>query len=74
MGDLVMYTIANDRRGQAKPEGRMPTESIWLVAVLVTLFLMSIAVNAITFFADSNSQPRPSTAQDCSLAIGSGIQ
>jgi hypothetical protein len=62
-----MFTTAIGLRGQAQREGWMPTKTMRLAALLGTLVLMSIAVNALTIFADSNVRQRSSAAADCSV-------
>ena len=60
-----MHTIPAARRGQARPEGQVPTESvfIWIVAVVGTLIFMII------FLADGNPRARTSAVQDCSVIV-----
>jgi hypothetical protein len=60
-----MFTMASGLRGQAQREGSVPTKSVRLAALLI-LVLMSIAVNALTIFADSNARQHPSATADCS--------
>ena len=48
-----MFTMAIGLRGQAQREGWMPTKTVRLAALLGTLILMSIAVNALTIVADA---------------------
>jgi len=57
--------MASGLRGQAQREGSVPTKSVRLAALLI-LVLMSIAVNALTIFADSNARQHPSATADCS--------
>jgi len=61
-----MFTMASGLRGQAQREGSVPAKSVRLTALLGTLVLMSIAVNALTIFADSNARQHPSATADCS--------
>jgi hypothetical protein len=61
-----MFTMASGLRGQAQREGSVPTKSVRLAALLGLLVLMSIAVNALTIFADSNARRRSSATADCS--------
>jgi hypothetical protein len=56
-----MPTMASGPR-----EGSVPTKSVRLAALLGTLVLISIAVNALTIFADSNARRRSSATEDCS--------
>jgi hypothetical protein len=60
-----MFTMASGLRGQAQREGSVPTKSLRLAALLGTLVLMSIAVNAL-IIADSNARQRSSATADCS--------
>jgi hypothetical protein len=53
-------------RGQAKREGWMSTKTVRLAALLGTLILMSVAVNAMVILAHgSNIRPRTSSAEKC---------
>jgi hypothetical protein len=61
-----MFTMAIGPRGQAQRKGWEPTKAVRLAALLGALVLMSIAVNALTMFADSKSRHGPSAAADCS--------
>ena len=45
-------------RGQAQRKASVPTKSVRLAALLGILVLMSIAVSALTIFADSNARRR----------------
>jgi hypothetical protein len=65
-GDSVMFTMASGLRGQAQREGSVPAKSVRLAALLGTLVLMSIAVNALAIFADGNARQRSSATADCS--------
>ena len=47
-----MFTMAIGPRGQAQRKGWEPTKAVRLAALLGALVLMSIAVNALTIFAD----------------------
>ena len=60
-----MFTMASGLRGQAQRERWVPTKSVRLAALLI-LVLMSIAVNALTIFADSNARQHPSATAECS--------
>jgi len=64
-----MFTMASGLRGQAQRERWGPTKSVRLAALLGTLVLMSIAVNALTIFADSNARQSSSTTADCSAVM-----
>lgn len=64
-----MFTMASGLRGQAQRERWVPTKSVRLAALLGTLVLMSIAVNALTIFADSNARQPSSTTADCSAVM-----
>jgi hypothetical protein len=64
-----MFTMASGLRGQAQRERWVPTKSVRLAALLGTLVLMSIAVNALTIFADSNARQSSSTTADCSAVM-----
>ena len=66
-----MFTMAIGLRGQAQREGWMPTKTMRLAALLGTLVLMSIAVNALTVVADSTVRQRSSAAADCSAVAES---
>jgi hypothetical protein len=62
----VMFAMALGPRGLAQRKEWMPTKTVRFAALLGTLVLMSIAVNALTIFADSSVRQRSSTAVDCS--------
>jgi hypothetical protein len=59
-----MFTMALGLRGQAKQE--VPTKAMRLAALLGTLILVSVAVNALIVVAHSNARARPSAARSCS--------
>jgi hypothetical protein len=61
-----MFAMASGLRGQAQRGGSVPTKSVRLAALLGTLVLMSIAVNALIIFADSNARHSSSATADCS--------
>lgn len=61
-----MFTMAIGLRGQAQREGWMPTKTMRLAALLGTLVLMSITVNALMVVADSTVRRRSSASEDCS--------
>jgi hypothetical protein len=61
-----MFTMAIGQRGQAQRKTSVPTKSVRLAALLGILVLMSIAVNALTIFADSNARRRSLATADCS--------
>jgi hypothetical protein len=61
-----MFTMASGLRGQAQREGPVPTKSLRRAALLGTVVLMSIAVNALIIVADSNARQRSSATADCS--------
>jgi hypothetical protein len=61
-----MFTMAIGPRGQANHEGWIPTKAVRLATLLGALVLVSIAVNALTVFADSNARLRSSAAGGCS--------
>src|SRR5262245_23303219 len=61
-----MFTMANSLRGQAQHKLSMRTRAVRVTALLGALVLVSIAVNALTVFADSNVRRRFSAAVDCS--------
>jgi hypothetical protein len=61
-----MLTMAIGLRGQAQRKGSVPTKSVRLAALLGSLVLMSIAVNALIIFADSNARQSSSATADCS--------
>lgn len=67
-----MFTMAMRLRGQAKPEGWAPTKGVRLAALLGALILMSVTVNALVVFADSNTRPRSSAATGCSAIAEMG--
>jgi hypothetical protein len=62
-----MFTTAMGLRGQAKQQESVPTKTLWLAALLATLFLMSVAVNALIVVADSNVRARSAAAGSCSI-------
>jgi hypothetical protein len=65
-----MSMMAIGLRGQAQRNGSVSTKSVRLAALVGTLVLMSIAVNALTIFADSNArQPSSTTTEDCSAVM-----
>jgi len=63
-----MFTMASGLRGQAQREGSVPARLAALLGTLV-LVLMSIAVNALTIFADSNARQPSSTTANCSAVM-----
>src|SRR5262245_11215664 len=66
-GDPVVFTMANGLTGQAQHKGSMPTKTVRVTALLAALVLASIAVNALTIFADRTIRQRSVVAPDCSL-------
>ena len=61
-----MFTMATGLRGQAQRQGWMPTKTTRLAALVGTLVLMSVAVNAFVHFADSTVRRHLSAPEDCS--------
>jgi hypothetical protein len=61
-----MLTISHDIRGHAGHLQWQPTQAMRLAALLATLIVMSVAVNALTNHADSNPRQQSSAAGDCS--------
>jgi hypothetical protein len=62
-GDQVMFTTANGPRGQANLEGHVPTKTMRAAALLGTLILVSIAVNALIIVADRSLRQPDSIAE-----------
>ena len=62
-----MFTIHPGLGGHAAHLEWQPTKPARLAALLGTLIVVSIAVNASTIFADSNHRQRSSAAGDCSV-------
>jgi hypothetical protein len=62
-GEQVMFTMANGLRGQANPKGHVPTKTTRATALLGTLILVSIAVNALIIVADGSLRQPASTAE-----------
>ena len=60
-----MFTIQHGLSGHAAHGEWQPTKAMRLAALLGTLVVVSIAVNALTILADSGLR-RASTAADCS--------
>lgn len=67
-----MFTIHNGLGGHAAHGEWQPTRAMQLAALLGTLVVVSIAVNALTILADSNLRQGTSTAPSCS-AIGEEV-
>jgi hypothetical protein len=65
-----MFTMAIGLRGQAKHEEWVSAKVVRLTALLGTLILVSIAVNALAIFADSKVRPRHSGSQACTAIAG----
>jgi hypothetical protein len=63
--EKVMFTMAIGHGGQAKGWG--PGKAMRAAAALVILFLVSIAVNALTILADHNLRQPSSAAGDSSV-------
>ena len=61
-----MFTIHHGLGGHAAHLEWQPTKAIRLAALLGTLIVTSIAVNATIILADSNHRQRSSAAGDCS--------
>ena len=61
-----MFTTAYGLRGQAQQKGSMPKKAVRVTALLGALLLVSIAVNALTIFADIKVRERSLAAPDCS--------
>jgi hypothetical protein len=64
-----MLKLAIGLKGQAKPEGWGPTKAVRLTALLGTLILLSIALNAMTIAADSKLRQRASVTGICPVII-----
>ena len=67
-----MFTMAIGPRGQAQRKGWEPTKAVRLAALLGALILMSIAVNALTIFADSTLRHPSSVAGDSAITENAG--
>ncbi len=67
-----MFTIAFGRSEQAGLEGRVSRKALRLAAVLGILILLSIAVNALTIFADGNLRHPPSAARPSAITENAG--
>ena len=61
-----MFTIHHGLGGHAAHLEWQPTKAMRLAALLGTLIVVSIAVNALTIHADSNLRQRSSAVGDCS--------
>jgi hypothetical protein len=65
-GDKVMFTMATGGlRGQAQHEERVPTKAVRLVALLGTLLLVTLAVNALIVLADGRTRAKTLAAGAC---------
>jgi hypothetical protein len=64
-----MFTMAMGLRGQAKQQEWAPSKALRLAALLGTLILVSVAVNALIVVADSNARARSSAAGSCSAIL-----
>jgi hypothetical protein len=67
-----MFTTHHGSSGHAARSERRPTKVLRLAALLGTLFVVSIAVNALIILADSNIRQPSSTAADCSVITEKG--
>jgi hypothetical protein len=59
-------------RGQAKHAEWVPSKALRLAALLGTLILISVAVNALIIVADRNTRARSPAAQTCSAVMEKG--
>jgi hypothetical protein len=64
-----MFTMAIGLRGQARHMERVPAKAVRLAALLGTLILVSVAVNALIVVADSIARTRPLAAASCSASM-----
>jgi hypothetical protein len=60
-----MFTTAIGLRGQAKHEERVPAKAMRLAAVLGTLILVGIAVNALIIVAAGTARPSSAVTVGC---------
>jgi hypothetical protein len=70
--EAVMFTMAHSLKGQAKRDGWMPTKALRLAALLGTLVLASLAVNALTIFAHGSF--RLQSIGECSLTAYKAVR
>ena len=62
-----MFTIHHGLGGHAAHVEWQPTKAMRISALLGTLIVASIAVNALTILADSHLRQRTSTVPSCSI-------
>lgn len=67
-----MFTIQHSLSGHAAHGARQPTKAMRLAALLGTLVVVGVAVNALTILAESSLRQGTSTAPSCS-AIGEEV-
>lgn len=64
-----MFSMANCLRERAQHKGSLPTKTVRVTALLGAFVFVSVAVNALTIFADSNLRQRSLAAADCSAVM-----
>jgi hypothetical protein len=66
-----MFTMAMGLRGQAKHQEQLPVKAVRCAALLGMLILVSIAVNALTIYADAKLRQRSSGLHACAVVAES---